>query len=118
MMNQLPDPTYLRNSIQLIEAKISLRQSACDSWKELGEAQANYDAAEIERKRASNHNSKAADQLANLMLLRAREWQTRLAVMQVDLQEMIAQRDTWKELLKQAEPQLIAPPNDGRIVEA
>ncbi len=116
-MSQLPNPEYLRNSIQLIEAEIALRQSNFDDLSALGQAQIEYDADEVARKQASNHNSRVAIQLSNLSIKRAREWQSRLSVLQVELQKMIAQRDTWKELLKQAEPPLIAEPG-GRIVGA
>jgi hypothetical protein len=113
--NQLPNPDYLRNSIQLIEAKLALKQSHFDDLVALGKAQADYDIEEADAKRRSNPTSKAPQRILDLSLLRTREWQSRLSVMQVELQEMTAQCDTWKELLKQAEPALIAEPG-GRIV--
>jgi hypothetical protein len=115
-MNQLPDPTYLRNSIAIIEAEIALKQAHFDLLKILGQEQAEFYLAEAEAKRRSNPTAtEGPERLQRIAHATAMEWQAHVACLQVELQKMTAQRDTWKELLKQAEPQLIAEPG-GRIV--
>ena len=104
---QRPHPEYLKNNLQLIEAEIQLKQAQLDSVLTLSGAEAAFAEHEAAQKERSNPTSRMPESIRILARIRLNAHQTHIAVMQIELQKMQAQREIWQQLLDKGEKPLI-----------